>query len=218
MCFSATASFAAGAVLVTTGILAIRKVKKPSQYAVAAIPFIFGIQQISEGFVWISLQHPAYLTWHMPATYFFLAFAQVVWPAWVPFSFLLMEKEKRHRNILFGLMGLGLLVSVYLAVRIVTTGSVNSYIDGMHISYDLGIEVPLVRMLGILYFVVTVIPSFFSTKRHMWILGVLTLTSYFVTKLFFENYVISVWCFFAALISVAVFFVITEPEKQVNAA
>jgi len=41
-------------------------------------------------------------------------------------------------------------------------------------------------------------------------MGVLVLLSYLVTKLFFEDYVLSVWCFFAAIISVMIYFILAD--------
>ncbi|HYG52593.1 MAG TPA: DUF6629 family protein, partial [Flavobacteriales bacterium] len=204
MCFSAGTSFGVGIVLTTTGVATLKKANERSQFAFACIPLIFGIQQISEGFVWLSLQNPAFSEWQTVSTYIFLAFAQVVWPAWVPLSFLLLERQKKPKSILYGLTGIGLLVAGYLAYRL-ATNVVTSHIVGMHIWYDLGIEGGVVRVLGILYFVATVVPPFFSSLNRMWLLGTFILASYIITKLFFEEYVISVWCFFAALISVTVF-------------
>jgi len=51
MCFSATASFASGVLLSTVGAATIRENKEPSRRLFAAIPMVFGLQQLSEGFV-----------------------------------------------------------------------------------------------------------------------------------------------------------------------
>lgn len=45
-------------------------------------------------------------------------------------------------------------------------------------------------------------------------LGLLNLASFVVTIVFFEQYVISVWCFFAALMSLEVFFAIKDLEAK----
>lgn len=55
MCFSTEISFGAGIVLMATGVVA-HKISRPKQKLIAMIPFLFGIQQVSEGMVWLSHQ------------------------------------------------------------------------------------------------------------------------------------------------------------------
>ena len=57
MCFSATASLTAGGLLSLTGIATLKKAKDNKRNAFAAIPLIFGIQQITEGILWLSLEN-----------------------------------------------------------------------------------------------------------------------------------------------------------------
>src|SRR5262249_7512718 len=54
VCFSAEASFAVGIALIPAGVYCLwaAALKKPSFLGLAAVPIFFGIQQISEGFVW----------------------------------------------------------------------------------------------------------------------------------------------------------------------
>jgi hypothetical protein len=48
----------------------------------------------------------------------------------------------------------------------------------------------------------------------MWALGSLILLSYGVTAIFYEGFVVSVWCFFASIISVAVWAVLREVKRE----
>jgi hypothetical protein len=48
MCFSATASFVSGSVLTIAGAISLSSAKKNNQKLFAAIPLIFGIQQLFE--------------------------------------------------------------------------------------------------------------------------------------------------------------------------
>jgi hypothetical protein len=53
MCFSAEASFAAGGLLIAGGVVSTVKLKPARKsLALASIPIIFGIHQLSEGVVW----------------------------------------------------------------------------------------------------------------------------------------------------------------------
>ncbi len=213
MCFSAGASFGASAALSVIGIATLRKSANPAQLVFAGIPLIFAIQQASEGFVWLALLNPGYTLWLKPATYTFLMFAQVVWPSWVPCAVLMLEKDGVRKKILSGLLGVGLLVSFYLAYRL-TTQPIHASIMGMHIYYSLGAMNSILHYSAILYFVATVVSPFVSSVKKMWLFGSSIAISYFITHLFFEDYELSVWCFFAAIISIAVFAILFELEKN----
>src|ERR1041385_1006208 len=115
MCFSASASFGAGAILSVIGLASLKKVKSSSQIIFAAIPLIFAVQQITEGFLWLALSHQNFASMRQGTTYIFLFFAQIVWPVWVPFSILKLEKRDNRKKIEKLLTGIGMLVSTYLA-------------------------------------------------------------------------------------------------------
>lgn len=213
MCFSANASFTAGTVLSVIGAMSVRKVKTPSQLFFASIPVIFAIQQFSEGFLWLSLTKPAFAELKTGMTYIFLFFAQVVWPFWVPFAVMKM-KPNTERSI-FGkiLLVCGFTVSLYLGYCLFNY-SVNARVDGMHIAYDQPYPESVAFVCGILYVLATVFPPFFVGIKRMWLLGLAILISYVVTTIFYNDYLVSVWCFFASVISIAVYSVVTELEGE----
>jgi hypothetical protein len=55
LCFSAGASFAGGIIITGFGVATFREAHKPSQLVFAAIPVFFGVQQIVEGCLWLTL-------------------------------------------------------------------------------------------------------------------------------------------------------------------
>src|SRR5688500_18586022 len=114
MCFSASASFGASVVLGTVGVITLKKVKAPEQIPFAVIPLMFAVQQLSAGSLWIGLSDPAHAAWRHFPVYIFLIFAQLVWPSWVPFSLLLLERDRVRRKALTFLLIIGLGVSCYL--------------------------------------------------------------------------------------------------------
>ena len=57
MCFSATASFTAGAALTAVGGLTVHKSHGQIELPLALVPLLFGIQQLTEGVLWLSLGH-----------------------------------------------------------------------------------------------------------------------------------------------------------------
>jgi len=203
MCFSAGASFGASVILGTVGIASIRKVQEPSQIPLASIPLLFAVQQFSEGFLWLSLTNPEYASWQQIPAYVFLLFAQIVWPTWVPFSILIIEKDRGRRNLLIIMLGVGVTLSVYLAYCMIFY-DIRAQVTAHHIQYTLNFPMRFAWFSGIVYFIPTVLPPFFSSIKRMRILGLTILTSYLVTTLFFHEYIISIWCFFAAILSVIV--------------
>jgi hypothetical protein len=216
MCFSASASLGAGVVLSVIGVASIRKAKEPSQLFFAGIPLIFAVQQISEGFVWLSLSHQAFASWQRAVTYIFLFFAQVVWPVWVPLAILKMGPKAGWTPAGIFLTGTGALVSLYLAFCLLAFHT-EAKIIGYHISYEQDFPAAIGRYCGGLYIIATVFSPFFSRTRHMWMLGTTILISYIITRIFYHDYIVSVWCFFASIISIAVLIILysmKDPKKM----
>jgi hypothetical protein len=204
MCISTGASFGMGTVLVITGIASVKEIKAPSQLLFASIPLLFSFQQFTEGFLWISLRNPEYALWQHAATYIFLFIAQSVWPVWVPLSMFFMEQNLKIKKILFYITGIGILVSVYSFYCLVMF-PVHSSVSNHHIHYELQYPWYGIALTGFFYFIATVIPSFISAGGKLILMGILILLSFMVTKLFFNEYVVSVWCFLAALISIIIY-------------
>ncbi|PBQ30537.1 hypothetical protein CNR22_01715 [Sphingobacteriaceae bacterium] len=213
MCFSANASFGAGIVLVTIGVASIKKSQHSSQLLFASIPLIFGIQQISEGFVWLSLTYQGWSFLRWPMTYTFLFFAQIVWPFWVPYSILKLERDRKRKQIERILTVLGASVSLYLAYCLISY-YVEAKILGLHISYQQDYPAGLSRYGGVLYVIATIVPPFFSGIKRMWSVGMAILISYIITAIFYEDYIVSVWCFFASVISITVLAVMHQIKKS----
>jgi hypothetical protein len=213
MCFSAGASFGAGVVLTVIGVASIKKAKSPSQIPFASIPLIFGVQQITEGFLWLALVNPEYSSLQQVAMYNFLFFAQVMWPVWVPFAILILEPKENRRLVSKVLVGIGAAVSLYLGYCMINY-PVEASIMGNHISYHEKFPSSLRFYVGILYSISTIAPTFFSRVRRMWMLGSTVIVSYIITAIFYTDYIISVWCFFASIISIAIYVIIQSLEKQ----
>jgi len=215
MCFSASASFIAGAVLTGAGVVAIYQVRKPTHLFFAAIPLLFAVQQICEGFVWLSLTKVAYAHWHEGSKYAFLIFAQVIWPFWVPLSFFCIERFPERRKILRYFLFAGIAVSLLLAYRLLFSPVV-ARVDSCHISYEITSTTTMQIVMGILCLATIVVPPFLSTWRNSIYLALLTLTSLIVTQLFYETYFVSIWCFFAAAQSVMILVVLREMRKKLK--
>lgn len=149
-------------------------------------------------------------------TYVFLVFALVVWPLWIPFSILLLEKVIVKRRILLLLLGTGILVSVYFAFRLITQ-SIHAGIVEYHISYYTGPRTRALDIAGIFYFITTFISPLVSSVKKMRYFAASIALTYLITGLFYQHFMISVWCFFEAVTSAAVFFIILDLHKSLPA-
>jgi len=212
MCFSATASFGASTALSGIGVAAVTKATDGPQKLLASIPFVFAAQQFVEGMLWLSLSQPAVTPWVNIATYVFLFFAQVVWPVLVPLTVLMIEKETINRRVLTVTFVIGLIISAFLFCCLIFY-RVNAQIDCQHILYDT--QYPkIVQYAGIFYFIPTVFPPIISSIKRLRLLGVLILAAYIVSEIFYRTYLISVWCFFAAIVSSVALSVIMKLNKD----
>jgi len=209
MCFSAEISFGAAAVLGAAGVASVKKVNKPGQLMFAAIPLLFAVQQASEGMLWLSLSHAALVKWQSLFTYLFLFFAQMLWTTWLPLAFLFLEQERRRRGLLVVTLAAGLGVSILLGYRLAFY-PVQARIDCSHILYDIGSTPFLSILSSLLYVVAIILPPFISGLRHMRLLGVLLAGSLLLSKLAYEDYLLSVWCFFAALLSIFIVYIMRQ--------
>jgi hypothetical protein len=209
MCFSATASFTAGIVLTGIGVATIKKTHHRSQFLFASIPLIFGVQQLSEGILWVTLPNPEYANIQKIFTYIYLFFAQTVWPIWVPIAILLLEKEATRKNIQRFFVLSGLIAGVYFGYCLFSF-NVEAKIIGRHIDYIQDYPENTQIFSIVLYGLATIVPSFFSHIKRMWLLGFTILISYIITYIFFNQYVLSVWCFFSSIISLSIYAIMIE--------
>lgn len=214
MCFSAGASFTAGVVLSTVGVANQRKVKKQSQMLFALIPLLFGLQQFAEGVLWVTLKIGVYSWLQNASTYIFLVPALVIWSLVIPLSMWFMEERKKRKNILTGLIVMGGMVSIFYAFCL-TSYNVIPRINNFHIQYIHEFPQTPVDIVYLFYIISTVAPLFVSSVKRMWLFGILILLSYLVTAIFFTGYLTSVWCFFAALISVAIYWILSDSKTTV---
>ncbi len=213
MCFSVAASFEAGTVLSVIGVITLIKAHTPKSYLFACIPLIFAFQQTSEGFIWLSFMNPAYANWQKSMTCIFILFAQAVWPLAGPLSIWLIEKDLRRKKILLVLSYFGFLVSAYRIIWLCFY-NVHSSIVGHHITYRLDPEASFSPYVPIIYFIATVIPPFVSSVKKMWAIGASILGSFIFTRIFYGEYLVSVWCFTAAIISALIFLILFDLRKS----
>jgi hypothetical protein len=215
MCFSSEASFAGGIIISAIGIATIKKVHNPSQLVFASIPLFFGVQQIVEGCLWLTIPNPEYGLAQKISTYIFLIMADVLWPTIIPLSVLLMEENHKRKRVLRILLGTGIFLSLYY-VYCLLFYNVTPQIMGYHIQYNTDFPVSLSMPAFIIYLIVTITPLFISGIKRTHLMGILMFLSCLITAIFFTQYLTSVWCFFAALISGVIFWILRDSKREFN--
>jgi len=216
MCFSPLASFSASAALTATGVAAFAISANRPQRILSGIPILFAIQQLAEGMLWLSLTRQGWEGWEIVSMYSFLVFAQVIWPVYVPLCMLLFEGDAKRKKLLKMLLLSGLAFSVYAAFAL-WYYPVSASVAQHHIRYILGYELASKWYYGLLYFIPTILAPLASGSRRLHWLGYLFFGSYLAARLLFHFYVISVWCFFGAVISLLVLYLVrygTDKEEE----
>lgn len=209
MCFSATASFAAGTVLTAVGVLTVRKSQGRRELPLALVPLLFGVQQLTEGVVWVSLGQdlPWLQSW---ATYIYSVFSHVVWPIVVPFAILLVEPRLWRRRVLGVFVALGLSVGLYLLFYIVRF-PVTARVEGDSIAYDSPHFYLAVVLIG--YLVATCISGLFSSHWCINVFGVLAFVLAVTAAVVSITTFVSVWCFYAAILSLLIYLHFSGPMQ-----
>ncbi|NMM06333.1 DUF6629 family protein [Polaromonas sp.] len=217
MCFSATASFVAGTVLVVLGVATLRATRRRAEIPFAAIPLLFGLQQLVEGTLWLSFSFDAPQL-NVAMTYLFSMFSHVLWPMFVPFSIGLLEAVPWRRKAIWGFQGIGLLVGLYLLYMIIefpvaSVAAANIVYVSPHFY-----KIPVM----LLYLAATCIGCFFSSIVTIRFFGVFALFLFGIAYGFFAVALFSVWCFFAAVLSSIIYihfrFSRTWPARRLNGA
>lgn len=202
MCYSANVSFVSAGLLLATGAATTLGASSKSQRMVAAIPLLFGVQQAAEGIVWQTIGHEPASSLHQFGVIAFLAFANVIWPSWLPWSFYYIEPIEKRKRILKVLGQAGIVVSL-LAGWMLVSGNVSSYVSGYSLGYSLSNFKRYwpVNIEFVFYLIPTIVPFFVSSLRKVKRAGYLVFGSWILAQVINQETTASVWCFFAAMIS-----------------
>lgn len=199
MCFSATASFTAGAALSAIGGATIAKAKKRSEKLFAAIPLIFGIQQFIEGGVWLSVGNYKLMT---TLSYAFLFLSHVFWPTWMPLAVYYIEPSPVRRKFLCLFLGLGIMISLYFLYFLFTEPFTTTVLHD-----SIGYVAPHFAKTYVFspYAFATCISCLASSHRYINVFGVAIFLSSFAADYWYAHTFASVWCYFAAILSAIIY-------------
>jgi hypothetical protein len=222
MCFSASASFTAAAFLIPTGVYCVYssiELKRYHYLALALIPFFFGVQQAIEGGVWLSMAaHSHHYTRLFSIG--FLFFSHFFWPFWIPLSAYFISRNCRSPRAwikaVFAVLGtvLGL---IFFIPFLFNAHLVQTRMCARSIQYStttilhaiLGTSLP-----KYLYIAIIILPLWISRDWAIKLFGLLILASVIVTYVLYSYAFNSVWCFFSAIISMFVVYLIRRPKAH----
>jgi hypothetical protein len=215
--FSSRCEFCgAAAVPSIAGAVAVIKARTIPQGLFAAIPFIFSIQQVAEGMLWLSFNNDD-IPGRSFFTYVFLVSAIMFWPIWIPFATRLLEKDVARKKILTVILIAGIIVCrVRLHILLYPLEAVATH---HHIQYKLDLPIinNLMWLFNILYFTTTIISTFISSTKRMKLLGIVFIAAYLFAIYFYNGAVLSVWCYFAALLSIVILWIVSEFRSSLDA-
>jgi hypothetical protein len=207
MCISAEASLGVAVVLLPVGGYCVTAAahKNRAYLPLAAMPLLFGIQQLCEAGVWLG-QGRGDPNLTRQASRWFLFFAVAFWPVWVPLAAAAVEPGGTRRRVFLALAGLGVgLGSVYYLPLAADGACADARVVGHSIRYDFS-AVPAVRaapgwVWPSLYLIVVCGPLVASGDRRLRPLGVAVVASSAVAYLAFREAFASVWSFLGAALS-----------------
>ncbi len=207
MCFSAQMSFIVSAALTGIAALTYRKVRKIEQVPFATIPLLFAIQQLAEGLLWVLLPQTTSPPIITLAKYTFLTIAFIVWPVFIPFALLTLEENFIRRAIIASCLVLGIAWS-FVSIWYIATHGATVQIDGGHLFYQITGIVEVDHVQSALYFMTTILPFLASSNRALQTMGSIIALSVVASYLFWYTYFVSIWCFFTAVISLGVYYIL----------
>lgn len=213
MCFSAEASFGASAALLPVGVYCVTRSARTDRRFVpmGMVPIAFGVQQAAEGCVWLGLNRgqPDLVT---PAAVAYLFFALAFWPIWTSFCLLLPESRR------FAKVSLGVLLALspvwlwlYAPLAVDPERWLSTQVTHHSIAYEFN-ELPAFQLAPpeywrICYLAFVCLPLLVARPGSGGNLmrlaaGVLVAALFAISAMVYWYAFISVWCFFAAIVSV----------------
>jgi len=203
MCFSATASFTSSAAIAVVGVATVAISRGPREWLFAAIPLLFAFHQFAEGAVWLGLTGNGALGGVQPWGFMYMLYAQGLLPLLVPLSVWLIEPNRHRRLMVLPFLALGAALTLYqlwALLHFTTT----IFVESHSVAYRNPGSSNLV--IATLYVIATCGSLFFSEYRYIVALGAVNLLGVLAVIWLKQYAFTSVWCAYAAVVSVLIYF------------
>jgi Trk-type K+ transport system membrane component len=201
MCFSPDADFTASVVVGAVGIATLRRVRGRHELIIGALPLLFALHQFTEGFVWLGLRGEVSSGLGNTAKDIYVIFAYVALPIIVPLGLYLLEPSRKHRRWVLPFVMLGVAVGGFLLWQ-VTQHPLYAQEHASCIAYNS--NAPYMAQAAVVYVIATCVPALLSSRRYLQWFGVVNLVGVAIAYSVREAEFTSVWCVYAALVSVLI--------------
>ena len=206
------ANFTLAGVLLAIGVLTLRHVSAPREYAFASLPLLFGLHQFDQGLVWLGLYGVGSQATLRVAATVFVFYAQAVLPLLVPLAIWLIEPRGPKRMLILALALLGGLLGAYVAWGLITVPT-RVYLQDGTLVYDN----PMTEQvwIAVTYVLTTCGSLILSRSVSIQIFGWLNLVGLSVVFMVAQYSFTALWCLYAALVSVVLY--LHFVERRINA-
>lgn len=233
MCFSASASFTASAVLMPLGLYSThlaRTNQQPNYVPLALVPFFFGVQQLIEGLEWTAIDSGRIEPLTTLGALGFLFFAYCFWMIWIPWSAWSISRSTDSRALQHRLRWVAIVATVlgiafYLPVlfdppavqpAVHSTGRLLYDVSNLHsIVHNFVNTEPVGELV---YWGFIVLPLIAVADKAVKLFGVLIFVSIFLTWITYSATFNSVWCFYCAVLSIFVIWIVNRPQLRRSSA
>ena len=214
MCFSAAASYGVAAVLLPTGAYCAEAAwRKDRRFLpLAAVPVLFGLQQLWEAQVWAGAGRGDAERVRV-GSLGFLFFALAVWPVGIPLAVAAVERGwRRWADFALAGCGVAFAAAYYLPVHASGGFGLNPTVVNHSVRYDFS-DVPAVNTVWwwvwpAVYLAAVAAPFLLSSRKHLRQLGAMVVVLAVASYALFEHAFASVWCFSAAILSAYLAYVV----------
>lgn len=229
MCFSASASFTASAVLIPLGLysshLASRH-ERPDYKPLALVPFFFGVQQLVEGLEWTAIDAGNLEPLGTLAALGFLFFAYCFWMIWIPWSAWSISRSTDSAGLQRRLRWVAIVATILgIAFYLPVLFNPPALQPAVHSSGRLLYDVSNLRSIlhnfvntepvgELMYWGFIVLPLLALSDKAVKLFGVLIFVSIFLTWLTYSATFNSVWCFYCAVLSIMVIWIVNRPQLR----
>ncbi|MDD4855207.1 MAG: hypothetical protein PHQ22_05870 [Sulfuricurvum sp.] len=205
--FFAILNFTFSGAIFVIGILTLRKVSTPNEVVFASLPLLFALHQFTEGFVWLGVSHLIEPSALKLAEGIFIFYAQGLLPFLVPLAIWLLEPSGVRKKLISLLMIVGALITAYtvwgLSIQPTSVSVQNNSLAYVNLWTDN-------RLVGISYILTTCGSLILSRGISIQLFGWLNFFGLIVIYLLKPYSFTSLWCFYAAIASVLLYFYFIE--------
>ena len=195
----------------------------------ALTPFFFGVQQFVEGLEWTGLDQGRVEPLTSLAGLGFLFFAYCFWMIWIPWSAWSISRTTDSRGLQWRLRWVAILatligVGFYLPVLLNPPALQPAVHSNERLLYDISNLHSILHNFvntepigELVYWGFIVIPLLVVSDRAVKLFGALIFVSIFLTWLTYSATFNSVWCFYCAVLSIVVLWIVNRPRLRSSA-